>query len=487
VYTQRGARQLDAARVRAVEADADVERERLRAETAAAVKVAAAAAKVEADRIKAAARAERAASREARRAAASRHAARPYVRGMLVACLIAAWPGQYLYLAGLDLHPVMAATLTTVVEGMAWVGIRLTEQGIGAPEGPRPVGRYRAMTWGAASIAAVINLVHGSSEYSAIVGVALAMASLGGPFVHGMYAHAESAAASGASGEEIRLAITRRTLHYKVSREARRLRAAVGLEMTTEAAWILAWRSVHGADPGVTAKSLERHHEAADRVRELIAARPLASVGVVSALALQTPSADLSALAPGGSVPDATDAVRVAADVALEASGPVRALLGTDADAVSGGDDASRPVPVRPAAPHPGPRPADTRPAKATDIASVQVAASEPPVRSPGSALLREAAADSVRTASEDQRDEARTWIADRIRTDLPVAWADVRDDVAVLWGRSRTWYTDLLAEVRRASEPRLHAVPDDPDPTRVDLPAVPLPLDGNDASGDTR
>ncbi|MET7304655.1 hypothetical protein [Embleya sp. NPDC005575] len=460
VYTERGARQLDAVRAKSVAADAK-----------ASAKVTAAAAKVEAARIKAEGKTAATQARAERREGREQRVARPYVLAMMGACLAAAWPGQFDYFVGLGLGPVMAATLTTVIEGMAWVGIKLTEQGIAAPNGGRPVGRYRAMTWGAATIAAGINLGHGTSAYSLIVGVGLALASLGGPFVHAQYAHAESEVVSGLSGEEIRLGLARRAMHPKVVREAARLRAAVGVSLTPDAAWILAWRSVHGADPGVTARSLKRHHKAADRIGELLAKRPIEPVGSVTASALQTPSASLSALAPGGTVPDADDGVRAAAETALGASGPLRLLLGADADPAPETDGPGRPQPARPDSPTPSRKPGDNRPAKSTDAASAQVAPSDPPPVS----VLRELAAESARTASEEQRADARTWIAERIRTGASVAWADVEPDVSVLWGRGRTWYAERLTEVRRAAEPRLHVVPNDDRLTDAD---VPLPLD---------
>lgn len=466
VYTAAGAKAIDAARAEAARAAAakaraeaeqtaaaarlaveqqraalDVERRRAEREDAARAEAEAIKAKTEKARLKAKAATERAARREERRKARAARGARPFVLAMMAACLAAAWPGQFLYFRALGLNVVMAATLTTVIEGMAWVGIKLTEQAIHVG---RPAGRYRAMTWGAATVAAAINLIHGAHEYSVIVGVGLALASLGGPFVHAQYAHAESAAVAGISGDAVRLAVSRRLLHRKVWREARRLRAAIGLDLTPEAAWVVAWRAVHGADPGVTAKGLQRHHAAVDRVRELLDARPAEALAPVSATALQESRADLFCIAPGGTVVESAEAIRESVTRALDAAQPVRDFLGKAAPsgskpARSAAPSAAPSAQVNPSNPPAGGRP-QTPPARTRTGATKPLS---PPARA--------AARESALTASEAQREQVRTWIADRIANGESVDWGDVSKTVAKLWGRGRSWYHERLSEVRRA------------------------------------
>ncbi|MYW04418.1 hypothetical protein GT354_40325, partial [Streptomyces sp. SID3343] len=98
--------------------------------------------------------------------------------------------------------------------------------------------------------------------------------------------------------------------------------------LTEDAAWIVAWRGVHGADPGVTRRTLKRHHKAAGRVRELLAEAPELPTEPVALSVMQTPTATLADVAPGGSVLDSDEAVREALILAFDSARPVAELLG---------------------------------------------------------------------------------------------------------------------------------------------------------------
>ncbi|MYW01114.1 hypothetical protein GT354_23070, partial [Streptomyces sp. SID3343] len=184
----------------------------------------------------------------------------------------------------------------------------------------------RAITWGSALAAAALNVAH-TIHRSVPLAVVLGIASMLGVLLWESYAHSQAEHAGGKTGEQLRAELYRTARFRKVSRRMRDLLAAVP-GLTEDAAWIVAWRAVYGADPGVTRRTLKRHHKAVRKVAELLADAPESGVEPVALSVLQTPTATLADVAPGGSVLDSDKAVRDALILAFDSARPVAELLG---------------------------------------------------------------------------------------------------------------------------------------------------------------
>lgn len=247
------------------------------------------------------------------------------VTGVMVASVGTAWPAQMGFYLDMGMHPVLAVLVTAMTEGAAWAGAAMASKAI---EEQRPAGMYRAITWGSALFAATLNVAHTWAKSPALAAV-LGMASLLGVLLWEAYAHSRTHTVGGKSGAQIRAEIYRKARFRKVARRTRDLIAAVP-GMDQDAAWVIAWRSVHGADPGVTHRTLKQHHKAVAAIGELLDKAPVANPCAIGLNSLQTLSASLPDMAPGGTVADSQRAVRDAVVVAFDASYPIEELIGAD-------------------------------------------------------------------------------------------------------------------------------------------------------------
>ncbi|MDI2126942.1 hypothetical protein [Yinghuangia seranimata] len=330
IYTLRAGAKMDRARIAAANAEASEKT------AAASVVQAEMAARVAAIRrqqerdIRAETGRDKAEQRAARRARWSASLAMvrgrrdfTLVTGVMTASVGTAWPAQMGFYLAMGMHPVLAVLVTAMTEGAAWAGAAMASKAI---EEQRPAGMYRAITWGSALFAATLNVVHTWAKSPALAAV-LGMASLLGVLLWEAYAHSRTHTAGGKSGAQIRAEIYRKARFRKVARRTRDLIAAVP-GMDEDAAWVIAWRSVHGADPGVTHRTLKQHHKAVAGIAELLDKAPVANPCAIGLNSLQTLSASLPDMAPGGTVADSQRAVRDAVVVAFDASYPIEELIG---------------------------------------------------------------------------------------------------------------------------------------------------------------
>lgn len=247
------------------------------------------------------------------------------VAPVMVFSIGTAWPAQMGFYLGIGMAPVLAVLVTAMTEGAAWAGAAMASKAI---EDGRPVGMYRGITWGAAVFAAALNVAH-TWSHSPAHAAALGMASMLGVVLWEAYAHSRAHSAGGRSGAQVRADIYRRARFRKVHRRTRDLVAAVpGLD--PDAAWVIAWRAVYGADPGVTRRTLKAHHKAVRRVGELLDTAPESGAGSVGLAELQVPTVTLADVAPGGTVADSRESVRAAESFAFAAADPIEALIGSD-------------------------------------------------------------------------------------------------------------------------------------------------------------
>ncbi|MDI2127800.1 hypothetical protein [Yinghuangia seranimata] len=251
------------------------------------------------------------------------------VTGVMTASVGTAWPAQTSFYLGMGMHPVLAVLVTAMTEGSAWAGAAMASKAI---EDQRPAGMYRAITWGSAVTAGALNVAHTIAR-SVPLAVVLGIASMLGVLLWEAYAHSRTHTRSGKSGAQVRADLYRRARYRRVHRRMRDLIAAVpGLD--EGAAWVIAWRSVHGADPGVTHRTLKAHRKAAARIAGLLAGESESdaesgpeSVGLT---VLQSATATLADEAPGGTVVESRESVRDAESFALAASEPIEHLIGLD-------------------------------------------------------------------------------------------------------------------------------------------------------------
>lgn len=334
IYTLRGGRQLERARVAQAQADAE---ERQAAVSVAQAEAAARVAEIrrqeqrtiraESGRDKAQARAARRARWSASVAAVRDRRDLTLVTAVMVASVGTASPAQMGFYLGMGMPPVLAVLVTAMTEGSAWAGSAMASKAI---EDGRPAGMYRAITWCSALFAATLNVAHNVAHSLALAAV-LGVASMLGVVLWEAYAHSRTHRADGKSGAQVRAELYRRTRYRKVSRRTRDLIAAVP-GMDPDAAWVIAWRAVHGADPGVTHRTLKQHHKAVKRVAGLLGKAPEPSAESADLHAVQIPTATLADMAPGGTVADSRKAVEDAVVVAFDASYPIEDLIGADAD-----------------------------------------------------------------------------------------------------------------------------------------------------------
>ncbi|GCD93767.1 hypothetical protein EHYA_01415 [Embleya hyalina] len=341
VYSMRAGRQLDKAKVaeahaaaQAVQAESALKQAEAAARIAAVQREAERAERAGAEQDRASARAER--NRRWRKRFDAVLARRDFVMvtAIMVASVGTAWPAQMSFYLALGMNPALAVLVTAMSEGAAWAGAAMASRAI---EDGRPAGLYRAITWGSALAAAVLNVAH-TIHRSVPLAIVLGIASMLGVLLWESYAHSRTEHEGGKTGAQLRAELYRSARFRRVSRRMRDLLASVP-GLTEDAAWIIAWRAIHGADPGVTRRTLKRHHKAAKRVRDLLAKAPESAVEPVALSVVQTPTATLADIAPGGSVLDSDKAVRDALILAFDSARPVAELLGkvrstdpTDAD-----------------------------------------------------------------------------------------------------------------------------------------------------------
>jgi hypothetical protein len=286
VYTPRGARAMDKAAAEAAAAEAAVkqaeaakahvavERERallaqqLRREEAETRQAETAQRTREAEAARKAKVAEKTRKREGRRAAraalvGSLGARRALMVTVLVigASMAIAWPAQasYFEAAGMGRAGLLAPI---VIEGPTWLAAILVGH---ATAHQARTWVYRAATLLFASVAAGINFEHGS-QTRAMLGIVYGLASLTGVAAWELYVHSARQAHSERTAAERRRAMQRRLSYPLVYRRAVRLSRATGMDI--EQAWPMAWRTVHGADIGVTAEDLARQNQAMAKVAE---------------------------------------------------------------------------------------------------------------------------------------------------------------------------------------------------------------------------
>ena len=129
-----------------------------------------------------------------------------------------------------------AAVITALIEGLTWLAAVLYFDTL--TRGPNKI--YRIATFGFAGLAAGINFLHGI-EISPLVAVAYATASLMGVGAWELYMLRTRYVASGMSADEVRLWASRQWHHRRTVREARRIRATFGLQVSMETAWRMAY------------------------------------------------------------------------------------------------------------------------------------------------------------------------------------------------------------------------------------------------------
>jgi len=277
IYDPRAQRELAAARAERIRARAalQAERERLALEAERDRVEAERRARVEAERAeRRRARVEaRAARRTARRAALAGAAAAvrarvPALVGAVAigAPMLIAWRGQLAF--GRDVMDLgtLAIAVPVALEGAVLYTAHLTHRAVS--EG-LPAGRYRAMTWALALVAASMNLWHHGSDLQ--VGVVYALASLIGIMLWELTTGLRGHVRSGRSGAEIRAAAWRRIRYPRLSWAAASIRAARGPECSPDEAWVLAWRDRYGVGPDASrrdrrlAELIVRHTARAER------------------------------------------------------------------------------------------------------------------------------------------------------------------------------------------------------------------------------
>jgi hypothetical protein len=207
----------------------------------------------------------RRAHRAAVRASWGEHRALAAVLPMMVLSAATAIPAQYDSYQQLTGQDWAAAVMSAMVEGGTWLGAALESA---AHAKDRPVGRFRALTWGLAAVAAAVNVQHGLNPGHGHTGrwdmaAVFAAASLLGPLCWAAYAHLRHGRVQDKVPGSRRLRVLCVVRYPRLSWHAVSLRAAstaTGAALTAEQAWALAWRE--RGKPAIQAPA--KHDQGAD-------------------------------------------------------------------------------------------------------------------------------------------------------------------------------------------------------------------------------
>ncbi|MFJ9839292.1 hypothetical protein ACIRYZ_02325 [Kitasatospora sp. NPDC101155] len=333
VYSPRAARQLDAVAVELAraqvgreraEADAVAQSARMAAERErqAALAELRAVAEAERERRRARRRSERARRWANRRETLAGRAALLATLAVIVLFVVVALPAQISFLAQRWSLP-MALAGGSALESLTWV---FALQGRVRDARGLSAAVHHAGIWVAALVAAGVNLTHGAQMWGIGFAVVAACGSLAAPITWHMYLHSQREGVSDPG--QARRDRRRRRHHRKVAQTARWLASALPSELASDELWALAWRAVHGAEPGVTADLLGAHAKASAAVAKYLCPGDRADVDL-----LAQPAAGRPALWT-------TDA-RAAVEAGFAAARPVAELLRVDAN---GSAPAARPA-----------------------------------------------------------------------------------------------------------------------------------------------
>ncbi|MDH6119312.1 hypothetical protein [Kitasatospora sp. GAS204B] len=295
VYSLRAARQLDAvtvelARAKAgrdrAEADAAAQAVLRRSEREHQEALAELRAVAEAERERRAARRQAARAQQwaRRRRALAGRAALLATLAVIMLFVVVALPAQVSFLA--ERWPLpMALAGGTALESLTWV---FALQGRARDARGLSAAVHHAGIWTAAIVAAAVNLTHGAQLWGPAFAVVAACGSLAAPITWHMYLLSQREDA--ADPRQARRDRRRQRRHRKVARTARWLATALPSELTPDELWTLAWRAVHGAEPGITADLLDsyakvstlvaKHLRPGDRAGLELLTRPTAAAAV---------------------------------------------------------------------------------------------------------------------------------------------------------------------------------------------------------------
>jgi hypothetical protein len=198
---------------------------------------------------------------------------------VIAASMGIAWPAQatYFMTAGMGW---LGLAVPLVVEGPQWLSAALSARAVKSGAPGWVFWTFQAVTCVFAAVAASINYAHGSL-HSPLLGVIYALASLTGMVAWELYVLSSGTHVADQSAEERRRDRGRRKAFPAEWKLAENLRHAVaGLDV--EAAWAMAWRSLHGAEPGVTAELLKLQNFAITAVTQATGALlPAVSTGTL--------------------------------------------------------------------------------------------------------------------------------------------------------------------------------------------------------------
>ncbi|KAB2351607.1 DUF2637 domain-containing protein [Actinomadura rudentiformis] len=187
-----------------------------------------------------------------------------------------AWRGQFEFAAEKMRLGLMAPLLPVAIEGSVLYSAFLTHRAVA--EG-LPAGRYRALTWTLAGVAAGMNFWHGHAAGSAQVGVALALTSLLSIVLLELTVALRKARTTkqqtGRDAAQIRRALIRRVRYPRLSIATAAIAAA--RDIPTDQAWHAAWVDRYGLGPEATRS--ERRIARAVMRRQARAARRSARKG----------------------------------------------------------------------------------------------------------------------------------------------------------------------------------------------------------------
>ncbi|MDH6111536.1 hypothetical protein P3T36_004690 [Kitasatospora sp. MAP12-15] len=320
IYSPKAARQLDAVTVELAKARAA--RERAEADAAAqavlrrsererqeALAELGAAAEAEHDRRRKQRRAERAQRWARHREVLTGRAVLLATLAVIALCVTVALPAQIGFLAQRWPLP-MALAGGIALEALTWV---FALQGRARDARGLSAAVHHAGIWAAATVAAGINLTHGAQMWGAEFAVVAASGSLAAPVTWHMYLFSQRQDES----DPRQAQRGRRRHHRKVARTAGWLASALPTELTPDELWTLAWRAVHGAEPGITAELLDAHAKASALVAKHLRPGGLAGLDVLTRPAVVQPTLPTV---------DARDAV----EAGFAAARPVAELLRAD-------------------------------------------------------------------------------------------------------------------------------------------------------------